>query len=153
MGIAIFVVSLAFLGDFYDRYSLGFVPFVILFLVRASSTWGRIAWTYSVVALVLLGSFTLLLKADFVDHDIARWQAAAWLQARAPVTIQVGFDWNGWYGFSGQQNEVADMPIEGYRVEKAFPYFSRLDGFTTHYVLAQSRADLQPLREPTPIQK
>ena len=27
---------------------------------------------------------------------------------------------------------------EGYRVEKAFPYFSRLDGFTTHYVLAQS---------------
>src|SRR5207253_2483653 len=37
VGMATFAVSLGFLGYLFDRYTLGFIPFVILFMVRGSS--------------------------------------------------------------------------------------------------------------------
>ncbi|MFL5733857.1 MAG: hypothetical protein ACJ78Q_11715, partial [Chloroflexia bacterium] len=146
VGAGILVVSLALLGDFFDRYALGFLPFVILFLVRASPKWGRLAWGYAIAALILVGTFTLVAKADFIDHNNARWEAGTWFQARVPLPVQVGFDWNNWYGFSNLLYQVTDLHIEGYRTERRFPYFSRLAGFTTRYVLAESRADTQPVR-------
>jgi Dolichyl-phosphate-mannose-protein mannosyltransferase len=144
VGGGIFVVSLGLLADLYDRYTLGFLPFVFLFLVRASPKWGRLGWGYAIVALLVLSSFTLAAKADFIDHNNARWQAGRWLQARVPVPVQVGFDWNNWYGFSNLVYQVSDIHIEGYRTDHRFPYFSRLAGFTTRYVLAESRLDAQP---------
>ena len=141
-----FVVSLGLLADLYDRYVLGFLPFVILFLVRASPRWGRFAWGYAIAAFLLLSTFTLTAQADFIDHDNARWQAGTWLQSRVPLPVQVGFDWNGWYGFSNLVYQVTDIHGEGYRTERIFPYFSRLAGFTTRYVLAESKADAQPVK-------
>jgi hypothetical protein len=144
-----FVVSLAFLSSFYDRYALGFLPFVILFMVRGSATWGRIAWGYSIAALVLLAAFSLALQADAVDHDNARWEAGNWLALRAPYPIHVGYDWDNWMGgYRRAVYEVTDIHIQDYRTERRFPYLSRLSGFTTRYVLAESRKDTPELKEP-----
>jgi 4-amino-4-deoxy-L-arabinose transferase-like glycosyltransferase len=150
VGAGIFIVSLGLLAELYDRYSLGFLPFVILFLVRSSSGWGRLARVYAVAAFIVVATFTLVAKVDFIDHNNARWQAGAWFQARAPLPVEVGYDWNNWYGFSNLVYQVTDLHIEGFRTERRFPYFSRLAGFTTRYVLAESRADTQPLSMPGP---
>jgi hypothetical protein len=144
----IFVVSLAFPGDLYDRYLLPLVPFVLLFLLRDSAQWGRPAWGYSLVALALLATFTLVAKADFIDHNRARWEAGEWLTARAPLPVDNGYDWNNWRGQSNGVYIITDVHREGYRTEATFPYFSRLSGFTERYVLAESRGNAFPLSEP-----
>jgi hypothetical protein len=149
LGLLIFGISLGLTGDLFDRYTLAFLPFVILFVVRGAAEWGRWAWGYSVVALVLLAGFTLLAKADQVDHDNARWQAAQWLAARAGP-IHAGFDWNNWVGSVNEAYQISDVPLPSFRVEHQFPYTSRLAGFTTRTVLAESRADVPPLPTTTP---
>src|SRR5207249_3425007 len=139
VGAITFVVSLAFLGDLFDRYTLGFLPFVILFVVRGSPEWGRWAWRYSIAALVLLAVFSLALKADFVGHNNARWEAGTWLALRAPYPIHMGFDWDNWMGgYRRAVYEVTDLGIKDYRLERRFPYLSRLSGFAKRYVFAES---------------
>src|SRR3712207_8528885 len=49
------------------------LPFLLLFVVRGSKEWGRIAWTYSIATLMLIGTFTVLAKLDHNDHARARW--------------------------------------------------------------------------------
>jgi hypothetical protein len=149
LGAGIFVVSLAFPGDLFDRYALAFVPFVILFVVRGASGWGRRAWAYSLVAAGLVVGFSLLAQADYMEHMTVRWQAAQWMQARVGA-VQVGFDWDHWGGAPSEGYRVNDVPDPGYRVEQTFPYTSRLSGFERRTVLAESRADMPPLPSPTP---
>ncbi|MGI8586681.1 MAG: ArnT family glycosyltransferase [Chloroflexia bacterium] len=143
-GLMIFVVSLAATGDFYDRYLLGFLPFLIIFLVRGSRSWGRVAWGYALTVAVVWSGFSLLLKADEIAHDNARWQAGYWLAARAQP-VQLGFDWNNIYGYSNGTYEITDVSIPGFRTERSFPYRSILSGDGTRYLLAQSRQDMPPL--------
>jgi hypothetical protein len=151
VGALIFVVSLAFLGDLFDRYVLGFTPFVMVYVLRGAAAWGRVAWSYSAAAFLVLLSFTLLAKADFIDHNAARWEAARWLAARAPLPVQMGYDWNNWaQQHSTQRYQVADLPVENFRTDAGFSYLSRLSGFTRRTVLAQSSAGSPPLREPAP---
>jgi 4-amino-4-deoxy-L-arabinose transferase-like glycosyltransferase len=144
LGALTFVISMAFPGALFDRYILAFIPFLILFLVRGSATWGRLAWTYSIAALAVLVTFTLLAQADFVDHNNARWRAAGWMIAHTGA-VHVGFDYNNSHGPSSDTYFISDIPTLGTRVERVFPYFSRLGGFTTRYVLAQARTDMPPL--------
>ncbi len=144
VGISTVVVSLAFPASLFDRYVLAFLPFVILFVVRGSPNWGRVAWTYSIVTFVLIAAFTLLAKADAVEHDNARWQAAQWLAARVG-RLHGGYDWDNWMGGRNDAYPIADVQLPGYRVERRFPYTSRLSGFDTRYVLAQARADVPPI--------
>lgn len=146
-GLATFGVTLALGGDFYDRYLLGFVAFVILFVVRGATGWSRRAWAYTLVVFALWAGFSVLLKADSIDHDNARWQAGHWLAARAEP-VQMGFDWNNVNPAGNGTYEITDVPIAGFRTEAQFPYTSRLSGFSTRYVLAQARADLPPLPPP-----
>jgi hypothetical protein len=148
----IFIISVALLGDLFDRYVITVLPFFILFLVRGSARWGRIAWTYSLVTLTLIATFTIIAKADNIDHDNARWQAGYWMLARTGQ-VHVGFDFNNLPGMpSSDTYVVADMPLPqfGFRVEQEFPYFSRLGGFTTRYVYAQSNVNAPPLPAPRP---
>ena len=147
LGACIFVASLAFPGDLFDRYILGFLPFVILFMVRGSAQWGRVAWAYSIGALVLIALFATLAKSDQIDHDNARWEAGRWMQARVG-SVYVGFDWNYWVGSSSDSYQVADLPLEGFRTEQSFPYTCRLCGGTTRLVLAQTRITMPPLPAP-----
>jgi hypothetical protein len=144
LGALLLVVSLAFPGDLFDRYVLSFVPFVILFVVAGAARWGRRAWGYTLVAFLLLATFSVLAKADHVDHANARWQAGRWMQARVGQ-VHVGFDWNNWMGGGSPVYQVADVPLDGFRIEQQFPYQCRLCGFTTRYVLAQAQADQPPL--------
>jgi hypothetical protein len=134
LGAITFVVSLAFPGDLFDRYLLAYIPFLIVFVVRTSGEWGRAAWTYSLLALTLLATFTVL----------AIWQAATWMEQR---TGQVRAGWN-WTHLGHNDSEsylVDDVIADGFRLERDFPYTCRLCGFTTRDVLAQSRADMPPL--------
>jgi hypothetical protein len=149
VGLATFGVTLALSGYFYDRYLLGFLPFVLLFLLRATPRWGRGAWSIACTGLVVLGLFGILLRADAIDHDNARWQAGKWLLARGVVPM-MGLDWQYVQPSNDPRYEVADLPISGLRVEAQFPYTSRLSGFTTRYVLAQVRADQPPLNPSPP---
>jgi hypothetical protein len=153
LGAAIFFVSVAFLGDVFDRYVLTVLPFALLFVVRGSAGWGRISWAYSVVMLLAIATFTVLLKADNIDHDNARWQAGKWMFARTGA-VHVGYDFNNWDDLhSSDSYDIADHPQPeiNFRVEQRFPYFSRLGGFTTRYVYAQSNVNAPPLVTATPI--
>jgi hypothetical protein len=149
LGALLFVVSLAFLGDLFDRYVLSFVPFVILFVVAGAARWSRPARGYALVALLLLATFSVLAKADHVDHANARWQAGRWMQARVGQ-VHVGFDWDNWMGGGSPVYQVADVPQEGFRIEQQFPYLCRLCGFTTRQVLAQAQAGVPPLPAASP---
>lgn len=147
-GAGVFVATAAFVGDVFDRYMVGFLPFVILFVVRGSANWKRPAWTYSIATAAVVLVFSYMLQADFVDHDNARYAAGRWLQAHVqPALVSGGWDWMLWEN-NGQENNAytfSDIPFTGLRVERTFPYFSRLGGFTTRYVLAQSSPDKPPL--------
>jgi hypothetical protein len=142
-------VPLLFTGDLFDRYLLAFLPFFILYLIRDVAGWGRRAWTYSVVALIVFAGFSLCLKADQIDHDSARWAAGHWLLTHAGPP-QVGYDWNNWVEPGSPAYYVADLPLPGFRVEQHFSYLSRLSGFTQREVLAQVQADQPPLPTITP---
>jgi len=146
-GALMFVVSLAFPGDLFDRYTLGFVPFFILFVVRGSSEWGRRAWIYSLAALAIVGVFSVLANADYMDHNSTRWRAAHWMEARVGA-VGAGWNWDHWGHQDSDTYRILDIPIDGFRTERQFPYTCRLCGFTTRYVLAQSRADMPPLPNP-----
>jgi 4-amino-4-deoxy-L-arabinose transferase-like glycosyltransferase len=148
-GLLTLGVSVAVANDFYDRYVLAILPCAILFVVRGAAGWGRRAWAYAGVALACLALFTLLLKADQVDHDNARWAAGHWLQARGAAP-QVGYDWDPWVGPGNPNYHVTDMHQDGFRIEQRFPYLSRLSGFTTRYVLAEAAATAPPLPLITP---
>ena len=148
LGAAVFVVSLAFPGDLFDRYTLAFVPFLLLFLMRGAAGWGRGAWGYSLLALALLATFSLLAKADHMDQNNARWAAGRWMEARVGA-VQVGWNWNQWGHASSEGYHVTGIHQEGWRVEQEFPYTSRLSGWTTRIVWAESRPDMPPL--PSPI--
>ena len=146
-GFGIFGASLALPADFFDRYVLGFLPFAILFVMRGARGWGRWAWRYSVAAAVVWGLGAVLLQADYLDHDTARWQAADWLAARVQP-VQAGFEWGNTRGYGNGNYEVADYVLPGFRVEAAFPYTSRLSGFAPRSVYAEVRAGLPPLPGP-----
>jgi hypothetical protein len=147
VGLAIFVISIAYPNEYFDRYLLGFTPFVILFVIRGVREWGRVAWGYSVVTLGLLAIFSLLLKADMISHANARWQAAEWLAARAPG-VHGGFDWDNWTKRVNTDYQISDLRTEGFRTEQRFPYNSLLSGGATRYVLAEVRESVPPLAEP-----
>jgi len=63
----------------------------------------------------------------------------------------MGYDWNNWaQQHSTQRYQVADLPVENFRIDADFSYLSRLSGLTRRTVLAQSSAGSPPLREPAP---
>ena len=144
LGAGVYFVTVAYIGDLFLRYSLGFMPFYILFMVGRSREWGRIAWPVAGAALALLVAFTVLAQADNVEHNNTRWEAGRWMEARTGA-VRVGWNWDHWGHQGSETYAVSDVPIDGFRVERVFPYTSRLSGFTTRYVLAQSRVDMPPL--------
>jgi hypothetical protein len=144
LGMMTVVASAALLGDVFDRYMFHFLPYVILFVVSGCVRWGRAAWAYSLTTLALIVAFTLLAEADYSDHADARWQAAQWVYERTGG-LHMGYDWDNWVGNRNDAYQIADLPLAGYRVDRQFPYYSRLGGFTSRYVLAQSRLDVPPL--------
>jgi 4-amino-4-deoxy-L-arabinose transferase-like glycosyltransferase len=144
LGGLIFVASVAFPGDLFDRYVLGFLPFLILFVARNSNAWSTLGWTYSVAGLAVVGMFTLLAKADHMEHMNARWTAARWMESRVGG-VQVGFDWEHWGGTTSDAYRVGDAPRDGFRTEQTFSYLCRLCGRSPREVFAQSRSDAPPL--------
>jgi hypothetical protein len=149
LGALIFVVSLAFPGDLFDRYILGFLPFAILAVVQGAGGWGRRAWIGVGTGVAVLALMTILLKADQIDHDNARWEAGDWMFSRVHGGHS-GFDWDNWMGNPVAEYQVTDLPIDGYRTEHEVPYTSRLSGWATRTVLVQARADQPPMPSPVP---
>lgn len=138
LALLIAVTTYAFSGLSFDRYTLAFVPMLIIFIVRRSDKWKR-GWSYMVIATLLLASFSLSLQADYADHAAARWQAGQSLIAQGvkPTDIWAGSEWLTWYNASADPQRpyaIADQSPSGYRLVARLPYFSRLGGFTTRYV-------------------
>jgi hypothetical protein len=148
VGAGVFLVTTAYVGDIFLRYALGLMPFFIFFVVSRSQLWGRIAWRIASAALAVLIAFTLCALADNVEHNNTRWEAGRWMEQRTGA-VRVGWNWDHSGHVDSETYAVSDVPIEGFRIERAFPYTSRLSGFTTRYVLAQSRVDMPPLPEGT----
>jgi hypothetical protein len=146
VGLLVFGVTVALSGTFFDRYLLPVLPFLLLAAVRGSRSWGKLAWGFSVAALVTIFTFSALLKLDAMDHTTARFQAGKWLIDRGALA-GVGLDYNRGVWAGDWPYQVADVPLPNFRVEATFPYVSRLSGFTTRYVLAQARNDTPPLRK------
>ena len=144
VGLGIFLIYMAATGDYYDRYLVSFLPFIALFVARSTAQWGRRAWAGSVAGLAGLTTFSLVLHADFTDHNTARWQAGDWMLARVQP-VQAGYDWQGVHSNANGVYEVSDIPLDGFRIERTFPYTSRLSGFATRQVFALARNDAPPL--------
>jgi 4-amino-4-deoxy-L-arabinose transferase-like glycosyltransferase len=145
LGALTWGVSIGILGDLFDRYVLAFLPFVILFIVRGAGAWGRWAWGYSLAALALVAFFTLLAEADYLDHNNTRWAAARWVEAQTGQ-VHAGWNWDHWGHADSAQYHVVNTPTEGWVPARAFPYLSRLAGFTTRFVYAESAPGAPPLR-------
>jgi 4-amino-4-deoxy-L-arabinose transferase-like glycosyltransferase len=139
-GLFVFAVTVTLSGTFFDRYLLALLPFLLVMIMRGVRAWGRMAWTYSIVALVVLFTFSAVLKLDAMDHTNARWQAATWLTSHGTFP-GAGYDYNRGIWAVDRPYQVADVQLPNFRVEATFPYLSRLSGFTTRYVIAQSRED------------
>ncbi len=145
LGFLLFGSAVAFAGQFSDRLLLTFLPFVILFVVRGAREWGDLGWVYSLAALLVLTVFSGLLKTDQIAHDNARWEAAAWVQARTGG-VQMGWDWDHWVqGGIIKSYQVGDLPATGFRADYSVPYTSLLSGNKTRQVLGQAETHLPPL--------
>jgi hypothetical protein len=117
LGLLIFGASVAFAGQFFDRYALAFLPFVILFVIRGAREWGDLAWAYSLAALLVLAVFTGLLKTDQIAHAAARWEVAQWVQARSGG-VHVGWDWDHWVpGGVNKSYQVSDVEVPWFRTD------------------------------------
>jgi 4-amino-4-deoxy-L-arabinose transferase-like glycosyltransferase len=144
VGVLVFAFTAALSGTFFDRYLLPLLPFLILAALRGVRSWGRPARVFSVAALVVIFTFSALLKLDAMDHTNARFQAAKWLTDHGTFP-GAGYDYNRGFWAGDRPYQVADVQLPNFRVEATIPYLSRLSGFTTRYVLAQSREDVPQL--------
>ena len=140
LGVSLFVAVTALPGDVFARYLLAFLPFVILFVVRGAAGWGRIAWAYSLTTTAALVIFALLAKADQMEHQNVRWAAGLWMEARTGA-VRVGWNWDHWGHQGSDSYRINDTLDDGFHVKARFPYTSRLEGFQTHYVLAEAQDD------------
>ena len=150
IGLLIAFTTYAFSGLSFDRYTLAFVPTLLIFLLRESSAWQRWVWGYMIVATLLLGGFSLLLQADYADRAAVRWQAGQLLVAQGvkPADIWVGSEWLTWYNASADEQRpyiVSEQNPAGYTLVRQLPYYTRLGGFTTRDVNVWMRDGLLPL--------
>ncbi len=156
LGLLIFIVTYAFNGLSFDRYILGYLPLLLIFLLRGGAGWGRWAWGYLLAGLLLLGIGGVLMQADYADHNTARFAAADWLLAQgvAPRDIWLDSEWARWYqlgGEGGQQYLIREYGHDRYHLVKSFPYFSRLGGFSNRAVEVWQRNPDATTTSPTPV--
>lgn len=115
-----------------------------------------------VASLLPLALFSLLAMRDYKEHAAVRWQAAEQLAASgiARENIAAGFEWSGWYLFqegadliraTGDRTyasaahmavldpiyQLADMPLENYRVINTASYSCWLCGGASRQVYVQ----------------
>ncbi len=140
LGLLIYGTVTALTGDVFARYLLGFLPFVILFVVRGAARWSRPAWGYSIATTVVLAAFALAAKADQMDHQNVRWAAGLWMEARTGA-VQVGWNWSHWGHPTSDIYRITDIPDAGFKIQRSFPYLSRLAGFPTRYVVAEAQQE------------
>ncbi|HUS15961.1 MAG TPA: glycosyltransferase family 39 protein [Chloroflexia bacterium] len=139
--LTLFTVT-AFPADIFARYLLSLTPFLILYAVRGAAGWSRPAWGYSLAACAILAVFTVLLKADNMDHNNTRWAAGLAMEARTGA-VRVGWNWDHWDHRDSEVYRIGDAHAPGFRTEQRYPYMSRLSGFQTRYVLAESKGTEQ----------
>ncbi|MDQ2805800.1 MAG: NHL repeat-containing protein, partial [Chloroflexota bacterium] len=79
-------------------------------------------------------------KADQMDHQNVRWAAGLWMEARTGA-VQVVWNWTHWGHPTSDIYRITDIPDAGFKIERRFPYLSRLSGFTTRYVVAEAQRE------------
>lgn len=138
-GLLTALATFAFTGSIVDRYLLPIVPIMIIFVLRGSAEWSRLAWGYVVAGAIFLALASVLLQADYNDRAAVRWQAGQSLLAAGvqPTDVAAGFEWLDWYNIPYKADNryiVIERPLSGYHLLRSYPYYTRLGGFTTRYV-------------------
>ena len=101
----VFMLVAAYVGpfiltDYFDRYLLFVLPFVLVIVARATD--GPPARVARAIAVLVLG--TTLVLATMATHDYFAWNRARWDAIRVadamgatPATLDGGFEYNGYY--------------------------------------------------------
>ncbi len=142
--------AIILLTGFHDRYLIPMFVLSILFLfarldLRSGAAIPRITIIASVVLLFLIGSFSVLGVHDFMSMKRSLAEAHRYLTDDVrvdPCRIDGGFEFNGyhcyrkdfrvkeglsWWWVDREDYLITLGPLDGYRVERVFP-FRRLMG-------------------------
>jgi hypothetical protein len=102
----------------FDRYLLFLLPGALFLAVppaaeNARGQARRWAWPCSVAVLVVTGMVSVALMHDWLAWNSARWQLGlrAVQQRRIdPLSIEGGFEWNGWYSITSEEPRRTPRP-------------------------------------------
>ena len=120
----------------------------------------------TIATLVIIACYSITLHLDDFDFYRTQWQAADWAMQHGASydRLDSGYAWDGYYFFDEANrrlhstdfvavgfapNKALDReyiisinPKPGYHSLAQFPYFSRLDGWTTHQLMVLQRDKL-----------
>jgi len=164
-GLVLLAVTFVARMEIYIRYLLPVLPFVIiagLTQLRGLSLW-RLAPTLAVI--VVMGATSIALHLDDYSFLQTRWQAGNDLVAQGVPYTQInnGFTWDSYYLYDRALQQIGHRDVTNlgsetlpekiidpvyvigvnqpgdYSTVRVYPYFSLLDGLTTHDIYVMKR--------------
>lgn len=148
---------------FDSRYQLTLIPFCIIAALMPMRRLAGRKLVAMVAALMLLATYSIVQHLDEYDYYRVQWQAGReLLAAGVPAdTIDNGFAWDGYYYFDEVRTRLNTLDYDvfqaqrfsvidrryiiavrqktGYKVVRQIPYFSRIMGWSNHYLLVMQR--------------
>ncbi|MCX5848620.1 MAG: hypothetical protein NTW65_04150 [Deltaproteobacteria bacterium] len=112
-------------NPFFDRYLLPAFAGLLLYLATSLPTpLFKINRICSITGALCLIFFSTLVTQDYFRWNEAKWTAANWAVAQgySPLTIDGGFEWNGWHHFNNTKQNENQFPA------KIIISFSELNG-------------------------
>ena len=147
------------LTDYFDRYLVFVLPFVLALVALAEPTVPSRAFRIAGIAvLIVMGGYSVMATHDYFAWNRARWDAihAAERMGATPETLDGGFEYNGyhradtkpdppppgrsWWWVKDDRFVVAFAPVQGYDERARFAVERWLPRTPTHVVLLERRA-------------
>jgi len=147
------------LTDYFDRYLLFVLPFVLALVALAEpAVTTRASRMLGIVVLVGMAGYGVMATHDYFAWNRARWDAihAAERMGATPETLDGGFEYNGfhradakpdapppgrsWWWVKDDRFVVAFGPVEGYEERARFPIGRWLPRTPGHVLLLERRA-------------
>jgi hypothetical protein len=147
------------LTDYFDRYLLFVLPFVLALVALAEpAVPTRASRMLGIVVLVAMAGYGVMATHDYFAWNRARWDAihAAERMGATPETLDGGFEYNGfhradakpdapppgrsWWWVKDDRFVVAFGPVEGYAERARFPVARWLPRTPAHVLLLERRA-------------
>ncbi len=147
----------------YVRYLLPLLPFLIIALLPPLQEWSGRELALCGLLVGLVGTYAVADHLDTYDYYTVHWQADEDVIAQGVNydKLDGGFAWNGYHLYEESLRRVdvstlglgefapnrlidreytlSPTPLRGYHLVRQYPYYSRLTGFTTRYILVLQR--------------